>query len=59
MALYRTVLDEGLMENLPRYANQSLLLRMCPDLRILVGRTVRGVWEDAYPEIPARTQTTT
>ncbi|WP_406131493.1 hypothetical protein [Streptomyces sp. NBC_00989] len=54
MGLYRTVLHEGLREDLPRYLNQELLLQMWPILRTLVGRTVRMVWEDAFPEFAAR-----
>ncbi|MGW3667829.1 hypothetical protein [Streptomyces sp. NPDC005141] len=56
MGLYRTVLHEGLSEDLSRYLNQNLLLQMWPVLRTLVGRTVRTVWEDAFPELAARTR---
>ncbi|MEU1179585.1 hypothetical protein ABZ464_18380 [Streptomyces sp. NPDC005820] len=51
MGLYRTVLHEGLHEDLPRYLNQDLLLQLWPVLRTLVGRTVRTVWEDAFPQL--------
>ncbi|MFJ5837690.1 hypothetical protein ACIQGO_13165 [Streptomyces shenzhenensis] len=54
MGLYRTVLHEGLRDDLLRYLNQSLLLQMWPVLRTLVGRTVRTVWEDAFPQLAAR-----
>ncbi|WBB62557.1 hypothetical protein O7599_08500 [Streptomyces sp. WMMC500] len=54
MGLYRTVLHEGLREDLPRYLNQDLLLRLWPVLRTLVGRTVRTVWEDAFPQLASR-----
>ena len=54
MGLYRTVLHEGLREDLPRYLNQDLLLQMWPILRTLTGRTVRTVWEDAFPRLAAR-----
>jgi len=54
MGLYRTVLHEGLREDLPRYLNQDLLLRLWPVLRTLVGRTVRAVWEDAFPQLASR-----
>jgi hypothetical protein len=54
MGLYRTVLHEGLREDLPRYLNQDLLLQLWPTLRSLVGRTVRTVWEDAFPALAAR-----
>ncbi|MER6622991.1 hypothetical protein [Streptomyces sp. NPDC000931] len=57
MGLYRTVLHEGLQDDLPRYLNQGLLLQLWPVLRSLVGRTVRTVWEDAFPRLASRTRT--
>jgi hypothetical protein len=54
MGLYRTVLHEGLRDDLPEYLNEDLLLQLWPTLRCLVGRTVRSVWEDAFPELAAR-----
>ncbi|MFI9825261.1 hypothetical protein ACIHFC_33210 [Streptomyces sp. NPDC052013] len=54
MALYRTVLHEGLRDDLSRYLNRDVLVQMWPVLRTLVGRTVRTVWEDAYPQLAAR-----
>ncbi|MFE2500236.1 hypothetical protein ACFXKX_39245 [Streptomyces scopuliridis] len=54
MGLYRTVLHEGLREDLPHYLNHDLLLQLWPTLRSLVGRTVRTVWEDAFPQLAAR-----
>jgi hypothetical protein len=54
MGLYRTVLHEGLREDLPLYLNHQLLLQLWPTLRSLVGRTVRTVWEDAFPQLAAR-----
>ncbi|AJE38940.1 hypothetical protein [Streptomyces nodosus] len=56
MGLYRTVLHEGLRDDLPRYLNQDLLLQLWPVLRTLVGRTVRAVWEDAFPQLASRTR---
>ncbi|WP_329282431.1 hypothetical protein [Streptomyces sp. NBC_01451] len=56
MGLYRTVLHEGLHDDLPRFLNRDLLLQMWPVLRTLVGRTVRTVWEDAFPELASRTR---
>ncbi|MBC2908089.1 hypothetical protein [Streptomyces cupreus] len=56
MGLYRTVLHEGLREDLPRYLNRDLLLQLWPVLRTLVGRTVRTVWEDAFPQLASRTR---
>jgi hypothetical protein len=54
MGLYRTVLHEGLREDLPRYLDQDLLLQLWPVLRTLVGRSVRTVWEDAFPLLASR-----
>jgi hypothetical protein len=54
MGLYRTVLHEGLRDDLPEYLNEDLLLELWPTLRSLVGRTVRSVWEDAFPALAAR-----
>ncbi|MGV9939624.1 hypothetical protein [Streptomyces sp. NPDC003401] len=56
MDLYRTVLHEGLRDDLPRYLDQDLLLQLWPVLRTLVGRTVRTVWEDAFPQLASRTR---
>jgi hypothetical protein len=56
MGLYRTVLHEGLHDDLPRYLNQDLLLQLWPVLRTLVGRTVRAVWEDAFPQLASHTR---
>ena len=56
MGLYRTVLHEGLHDDLPRYLNQGLLLQLWPVLRTLVGLSVRTVWEDAFPQLTSRTQ---
>lgn len=54
IGLYRTVLHEGLHDDLPRYLNQNLLVDLWPVLRTLVGRTVRAVWEDAFPQLASR-----
>jgi hypothetical protein len=56
MGLYRTVLHEGLRDDLPQYLNRDLLLQLWPVLRTLVGRTVRAVWEDAFPQLASRTR---
>ncbi|MGW7275036.1 hypothetical protein ACWGH5_31510 [Streptomyces sp. NPDC054864] len=56
MGLYRTVLHEGLREDLPRYLNHDLLLQLWPVLRTLVGRTVRTVWEEAFPQLASCTR---
>lgn len=56
MGLYRTVLHEGLRDDRPQYLNHDLLLQAWPVLRTLVGRTVRTVWEDAFPQLASRTR---
>ncbi|MYV43020.1 hypothetical protein GT030_30205 [Streptomyces sp. SID1328] len=56
MGLYRTVLHEGLRDDLPRFLNRDLLLQMWPVLRPLVGRSVASVWEEAFPQLAARAQ---
>ncbi|MEY9995351.1 hypothetical protein ABIE67_007383 [Streptomyces sp. V4I8] len=56
MGLYRTVLHEGLHDDLPHYLNRDLLLELWPVLRTLAGRTVRTVWEDTFPELASRTR---
>ncbi|WP_199809804.1 hypothetical protein [Streptomyces sp. NRRL S-455] len=47
---------EGLHDDLPRYLNQDLLLHLWPVLRTLVGRTVRTVWEEPFPQLASRTR---
>jgi hypothetical protein len=54
MGLYRTVLHEGLRDDVSQYLNHDLLLQVWPVLRTLVGRTVRTVWEDAFPQLASR-----
>ncbi|MFC9284575.1 hypothetical protein [Streptomyces collinus] len=56
MGLYRAVLHEGLRDDLPQFLNRDLLLQMWPVLRTLVGRTVRSVWEEAFPQLAALTR---
>ncbi|MGW5202120.1 MULTISPECIES: hypothetical protein [Streptomyces] len=53
MSLYRTVLAEGMRKDLCALLNRDILLRSWPTLRILVSTTVRGVWEDRFPELRA------
>lgn len=54
MGLYRTLLHEGLHEDLISCLNQDVLLELWPTLRCLVGRTVRSVWENAFPQLAER-----
>jgi hypothetical protein len=51
MHLYRIVLAEGQLSDVTTYLNHELLLSQWPELRTLISRTVRGVWESAFPEL--------
>ena len=50
-SMYQVVLTEGLREDLAAYLNRGLLLQQWPLLRIMLGRTIRDVWEQAFPEL--------
>jgi hypothetical protein len=51
MHMYRIVLAEGQRGDVAAYLNRDLLLRQWPVLRNLVSRTVRKVWEAAFPQL--------
>lgn len=51
MHMYRVVLAEGQRGDVATYLNRDLLVRQWPILRNLIGRTVRKVWEAAFPEL--------
>lgn len=51
MHMYRIVLAEGQRGDVTAYLNRDLLVSQWPVLRTLVGKTVRGVWESAFPEL--------
>lgn len=51
MGLYRAVLHEGLHDDLVRFLNGDVLRELWPVLRTLVGRNVRGVWEEAFSQL--------
>lgn len=53
MSLYRTVLAEGMREDLCSLLDRDTLLQLWPTLRSLVSTTVGGVWEEAFPELRA------
>ncbi|MFD9872881.1 hypothetical protein DLE01_37615 [Streptomyces sp. FT05W] len=55
MSLYRTVLAEGLCDDLRRYLDRDLLLELWPVLRNLIGRAVREAWEESFPELSPAT----
>ncbi|MEU5714500.1 hypothetical protein AB0G71_01700 [Streptomyces sp. NPDC020403] len=52
MTLYRTVLAEGLCEDVAALLHHRLLAEQWPVLRRLVSPYIREVWEDAFPELP-------
>lgn len=51
MTLYRTVLAEGLREDLVALLHHRLLTEQWPVLRRLISPYIREVWEDAFPEL--------
>ncbi|CAL9375171.1 hypothetical protein [Streptomyces sp. NPDC057375] len=51
MTLYRTVLAEGLSEDLVALLHHRLLTEQWSVLRSLVSSYIREVWEDAFPEL--------
>ncbi|MDX2817147.1 transcriptional regulator [Streptomyces sp. PA03-5A] len=54
MSCYRTVLAEGLHDDLVRYLDRDLLIKLWPVLRTLISRDIRDVWEAAFSELPTR-----
>ncbi|MER5601657.1 hypothetical protein [Streptomyces sp. NPDC002265] len=59
MTLYRTVLAEGLREDLAAFLHHRLLAEQWPVLRRLASSCIREVWEDAFHELPRTTATGT
>ncbi|GGV68085.1 hypothetical protein GCM10010261_61500 [Streptomyces pilosus] len=53
MSEYRTVRAGGRRGDPCALLDRGLLLRLWPTPRILVPTTVRGVWEEAFPELRA------
>jgi hypothetical protein len=51
LGMYRIVLNSGLREDLTAYLNAELLRAHWPVLRKMLGKAVRGVWEEAFPEL--------
>jgi hypothetical protein len=51
MHMYRVVLAEGQLADVTAYLNRDLLVGQWPVLRALIGKTVRSVWESAFPEL--------
>lgn len=53
MGLYRTVLAEGMRDDLCTVLDRGILLDLWPTLRTLVPRALRAVWEGAFEELRA------
>jgi hypothetical protein len=51
MHMYRIVLAEGQRDDVTAYLNHGLLISQWPVLRTLISRTVRDVWETAFPQL--------
>ncbi|MGA6226967.1 hypothetical protein ACPESV_42280 [Streptomyces umbrinus] len=51
MSLYRTVLAEGTRDDLCRFLNRDILLELWPVLHTLISTAIKGVWEEAFPEL--------
>jgi hypothetical protein len=57
MHMYRIVLTEGQRDDVSAYLNQDLLVSQWPVLRTLISRTVRDVWESAFPQLASGPRT--
>lgn len=51
MSLYRTVLAEGMRDDLCHFLNRDILLELWPVLHKLISRAIKDVWEEAFPEL--------
>ncbi|WP_443054863.1 hypothetical protein [Streptomyces sp. NBC_00258] len=51
MSLYRTVLAEGMHDDLCHFLNKGILLELWPVLHKLISTAIKDVWEDAFPEL--------
>ncbi|MFG2639176.1 hypothetical protein ACGFX8_36960 [Streptomyces sp. NPDC048362] len=54
MSLYRTVLAEGMRQDLCALLSRDVLVRLWPTLRMLVSATVRDVWEERFADLRDR-----
>jgi hypothetical protein len=55
MSLYRTVLAEGQSDDVKSFLNSGLLLALWPQMRTMISRHVRDVWEARFPELERQT----
>ncbi|MEW2573739.1 hypothetical protein [Streptomyces sp. NPDC047070] len=51
LGMYRIVLLNGHREDYTRYLDANLLVDHWPVLRKMLGRSVRGVWEERFPRL--------
>ncbi|MFF3584977.1 hypothetical protein ACFYX7_50455 [Streptomyces mirabilis] len=51
MSLHRTVLAEGMRDDLCRFLNRDILLELWKVLRKLISTAIKDVWEEAFPEL--------
>ncbi|MFD7004273.1 hypothetical protein ACFWA5_50745 [Streptomyces mirabilis] len=51
VSLYRTVLAEGMRDDLCRFLNKGILLELWPLLRKLISTAIKDVREEAFPEL--------
>ncbi|WP_260326243.1 transcriptional regulator [Streptomyces sp. TLI_185] len=51
MSLYRTVLAEGMRDDLRRFLNKGILLELWPVLHKLISTAIKDAWEEAFPEL--------
>jgi hypothetical protein len=51
MHMYRIVRAEGQLADVTTYHDRDLLVSQWPVLRTLISKTVRGIWESAFPEL--------
>ncbi|WP_346268740.1 hypothetical protein [Streptomyces sp. So13.3] len=51
MSLYWTVLAKGQHDDLIAILDRDLLIEQWPDLRTMINRHIREVWEEAFLEL--------
>ncbi len=51
LGLYRIVLNNGSRDDFVHHLNAGFLVRHWPIMRKMLGRGVRNVWEESFPEL--------
>ncbi|MFC9931871.1 transcriptional regulator [Streptomyces sp. NPDC127190] len=51
MSLYKTLLAEGMRDDLSRFLNRGMVLELWLVLHRLISRASKDVWEEAFPEL--------